>query len=100
MNHASDTAAAGNGGTLGPEQAYALLDQTTQVARRKFQPSPPWLLVTRAVMVLAALGAIWLTVRGQHPYRGRTARTSPSWWPSLSSTSPPRSLSAGTRPPG
>ena len=37
MNHASDTTAAGNGGTLGPEQAAALLDQTTQLARRRFQ---------------------------------------------------------------
>ena len=77
MNHASDTTAAGNGGTLGPEQAYAMLGQTTQLARRKFQPSPPWLLVTRAVMVLAALGAIWLTVRGQHPYRGPTGADIP-----------------------
>jgi hypothetical protein len=77
VNHASDTTAAGNGGTLGPEQAAALLDQTTQQARRKFQPSPPWLLVTRAVMVLAALGAIWLSVRGQHPYRGPTAADTP-----------------------
>ena len=42
MNHTSGTAAAGNGGTFGPEQAAALLDQTTQQARRKFQPSPPW----------------------------------------------------------
>ena len=77
MNHTSDSAAAGDGGTLGPEQAAALLDQTTQQARRKFQPSPPWLLVTRAVMVLAALGAIWLSVRGQHPYRGPTAADIP-----------------------
>lgn len=77
MNHKSDTTAAGNGGTLGPEQAAALLDQTTQQARRKFQPSPPWLLVTRAAMVLAALGAIWLSVRGQHPYRGPTAADIP-----------------------
>ncbi|HEY5359253.1 MAG TPA: hypothetical protein VIJ82_16490 [Streptosporangiaceae bacterium] len=77
MNHTSDTTAAGNGGTLGPEQAAALLDQTTQQARRKFQPSPPWLLVTRAVMVLAALGAIWLSVREQHPYRGPTAADIP-----------------------
>jgi hypothetical protein len=58
MNHASGTAAADNGGTFGPEQAAALLDQTTQRARRKLQPSPPWLLATRAVMVLAALGAV------------------------------------------
>jgi hypothetical protein len=77
MNHTSGTAAADNGGTFGPEQAAALLDQTTQQARRKFQPSPPWLLVTRAVMVLAALGAIWLSVRGQHPYRGPTAADIP-----------------------
>ena len=76
MNH-TPGATAGNGGTFGPEQAAALLDQTTQRARRKFQPSPPWLLVTRAVMVLAALGAIWLSVRGQHPYRGPTAADIP-----------------------
>jgi uncharacterized membrane protein len=77
MNHTSDTTAAGNGGAFGPEQAAALLDQTTQQARRKFQPSPPWLLATRAVLVLAALGAIWLSVRGQHPYRGPTAADIP-----------------------
>jgi hypothetical protein len=77
VNHTSDTTAAGNGGTFGPEQAAALLDQTTQQARRKFQPSPPWLLATRAVLVLAALGAIWLSVRGQHPYRGPTAADIP-----------------------
>jgi hypothetical protein len=76
MNHTSDTTA-GNGGAFGPEQAAALLDQTTQQARRKFQPSPPWLLATRAVLVLAALGAIWLSVRGQHPYRGPTAADIP-----------------------
>jgi hypothetical protein len=26
--------------------------------------------MTRAVLVLAALGAVWLSVRGQHPYKG------------------------------
>ena len=77
MNTTPDLTTAGNGGTFGPEQAAALLGQTTQQARRKFQPSPPWLLVTRAVMVLAALGAIWLSVRGQHPYRGPTAADIP-----------------------
>jgi hypothetical protein len=77
VNHTSDTTAAGNGGALGPEQAAALLDQATQQARRKFQPSPPWLLVTRAVLVLAALGAIWLSVRGQHPYQGPTGADIP-----------------------
>jgi hypothetical protein len=76
MNHTSHTAA-GNGGTFDPEQAAALLDQTTQRARRRLQPAPPWLLVTRAVMVLAACGAVWLSVRGQHPYRGPTTADIP-----------------------
>ena len=80
MNHppsTNETAAADNGGDFNPQEAAALLDQTTQQARRKLEPSPPWLLVTRAVLVLAALGAIWLSVRGQHPYRGPTAADIP-----------------------
>jgi hypothetical protein len=72
MNHTPDPSAVGDGGAFDPQQAAALLDHTTQQARRELQPSPPWLLATRAVLVLAALGTIWLTVRGQHPYRGPT----------------------------
>jgi len=74
MNQATE---AGNGGTFDPREAAVLLDQTTRQARRQLQPSPPWLLATRAVMVLAALGAIWLSVRQQHPYRGPTAADIP-----------------------
>src|SRR5580700_4915470 len=70
-------AAAGNGGTFDPQQAAALLSQTTEQARRQLEPSPPWLLATRAVMVLLACGTAWLTVRGQHPYRGPTAAAIP-----------------------
>ena len=77
MNHTPDTTTAGNGGNFDPRQAAALLDQTTRQAQRGFEPSPPWLLVTRAVMVLAACGAIWLSVRGQHPYKGPTAADIP-----------------------
>jgi hypothetical protein len=70
MNHTSDTTAAGNGGTFDPREAAALLDQTRRQARRQFQPDQPWLLAIRAVLVLAALGTVWLSVRGQHPYQG------------------------------
>jgi hypothetical protein len=77
MNHIPDATAAGDGGAFDPQHAAALLDQTTQQARRELEPSPPWLLVIRAVLVLAALGAIWLSVRGQHPYRGPTAADIP-----------------------
>ena len=69
MNHTSDTTA-GNGGTFDPREAAALLDQTRRQARRQFQPDQPWLLAIRAVLVLAALGTVWLSVRGQHPYQG------------------------------
>jgi hypothetical protein len=71
MNHTSDTAA-GNGDTFSPQQAAALLDEATWEARRKLVPNPPWVLVTRGVLVLAACGAVWLSVRGQHPYTGPT----------------------------
>ena len=77
MNHTPDTTAAGNGGNFDPQQAAALLDQTTQQARRQLEPSPPWLLVIRAVLVLAVCGAVWLSVRGQHPYTGPTAAGPP-----------------------
>ena len=78
MNPAPGTSApAGNGGGFDPRQAAALLDQTTQDARRKLAPSPPWLLAARGVAVLAALGAIWLSVRGQHPYQGPTGADIP-----------------------
>jgi len=77
MNPTPTTSADDGGGGFDPQQAAALLDQTTTQARRKLAPSPPWLLATRAVAVLAALGAIWLTVRGQHPYTGPTGADVP-----------------------
>jgi|SRR5450755_547625 uncharacterized protein YybS (DUF2232 family) len=78
MNHTPDsTTAVGNGGNFDPRQAAALLDQTTQQTRRKLAPAQPWLLTIRAVMVLAVLGACWLNVRGQHPYRGPTSAVAP-----------------------
>jgi len=69
MNPTSGTTA-DNGGTFDPRDAAALLDQTSRQARRQFEPAQPWLLAIRAVLVLAALGAVWLSVRGQHPYQG------------------------------
>ena len=70
MNPTSGTTAAGNGGNFDPREAAALLDQTRRQARRQFEPAQPWLLAIRAVLVLATLGTVWLSVRGQHPYQG------------------------------
>ena len=59
MNHTPDNeTVTDNDSPLDPQEAAALLDQTTQQARRKLAPSPPWLLATRALAVLAALGGI------------------------------------------
>jgi hypothetical protein len=56
--------------TLDARHAATLLDETSRQAKRHLEPYPPWLTATRAVLVLAGCGAIWLQVRGQHPYRG------------------------------
>jgi hypothetical protein len=71
MNHTPDNETiTGNQSPLDPQEAAALLDQTTQHARRKFQPNPPMLNVFRGFVVLVAFGGLWLSVRGQHPYTG------------------------------
>jgi hypothetical protein len=53
-----------------PREAATLLDETQRQARRQFSASTPLLSLLRAVVVLIAYGAIWLSVRGQHPYTG------------------------------
>jgi hypothetical protein len=68
----NETAAADDDGELDPQEAAALLEQTKRQARRKFNPNPPLLSLLRAVVVLGAYGAVWLSVREQHPYKGPT----------------------------
>lgn len=72
MNEAPDTsqAASADSGGFGPQEAAALASQAGKQAKRRFEPNPPLLSAIRALAVLAAYGAIWLSVRGQHPYRG------------------------------
>lgn len=78
MNATPDTATtADNGGDFDPRQAAALLGQTTHQARRRFEAHPPWLLAVRGIGVLIVYGAIWLSVRGQHPYHYPTAAAAP-----------------------
>jgi hypothetical protein len=77
MNPTPDTAAAANGGSFDPEQAAALLDQTTQQARRRIEPYPPWLLTIRAFIALTIYGTVWLSVRGQHPFNHPTSAVFP-----------------------
>ena len=57
-------------GELDPREAAALLAQTTREAERQFEIRPPILMLAGAVTVLVAYGAVWFSVRHQHPYSG------------------------------
>jgi hypothetical protein len=73
MNTTHDQAPTGGpdgGGTLDPRDAAALLDQTQRQARRQLEPQKPVVVLLQAAVVLTVYGAIWLSVRGQDPYRG------------------------------
>jgi hypothetical protein len=72
MPGAHDSPAAGEG-PLDPREAARLLERTTREAKRKFELSSPLLSLLGAGVVLVALGAVWLGVRDQHPYKGPTA---------------------------
>jgi hypothetical protein len=65
-----ETVTAGEGDELDPRAAATLLEQTTRRAQRQFDLRPPLLMLTGAAVVLVAYGAVWWSVRGQHPYSG------------------------------
>jgi hypothetical protein len=77
MNQIRETIPTDNGDEFDPGAAAALLGRTTAAARRQFEPYPPWLLVVRAVLALGVYGALWLSVRGQHPYAHPTVAVIP-----------------------
>jgi hypothetical protein len=60
-------------GGLDPRQAARLLAQTQRQAQRDLDFRSPWLTLLAAAVVLVAFGAVWMSVRGQHPYKGPTA---------------------------
>lgn len=62
-------------GELDPREAAALIRQTERQAQRELDlAAPPWLAALLAGVVFVGFGALWLSVRGQHPYKG------PSGW--------------------
>src|SRR6202050_788229 len=57
---------------LDPREAVKLLEETTRQAKRGFDFRTPGLSLIGATVVLLAFGALWLSVRGEHPYTGPT----------------------------
>jgi hypothetical protein len=55
---------------LGVRQAADILDRAGRRARRQFDANPPVLGLLNAVIAGVGYGAVWLSVRGQHPYDG------------------------------
>ena len=66
----NEAAAAGDEGEFDPREAAVLLQQTKRRARNRFNPNPPLMSLLRAIVAFCAYGAVWLSVRGQHPYKG------------------------------
>jgi hypothetical protein len=56
-------------GGLDPGEAAKLLAQTQRRAERELDFRSPWLSLLAAAAALVAFGSVWLSVRGQHPYR-------------------------------
>jgi hypothetical protein len=57
-------------GEFDPKTAATLLEQTSRRAQRQFEFPSPLLSLIQAAALLAAYGAIWLSVRRQNPYSG------------------------------
>lgn len=65
-----DPGADDSGRELDPREAAALLEQSRRKAQRQFNVWPPALLLVGSVLFPVAFGAVWMSVRGQHPYVG------------------------------
>jgi hypothetical protein len=57
---------------LDPREAARLLVQTQRQAQRGLDFRSPRLTLLAAAAALVAFGSVWLSVRGQHPYRHPT----------------------------
>ena len=61
---------ADDGDVLDPRDAARLLAQTEREARRQFNLSPQWINAVMGAVILLAYGSLWLSTRGQNPYKG------------------------------
>jgi len=67
MNNVEDI---DDGSTLDPRSAATIVNETRSRATRELAVSGPLLFAGGGLVVLLGYGAIWLSVRDQHPYDG------------------------------
>jgi len=58
------------GSEFDPKEAARILQEATRQARRSFDLKRPLLWVFAGTVVLLGYGALWFSVRDQHPYQG------------------------------
>src|SRR5258708_24850400 len=63
----------GEAAGLDAQGAAVIAQEARERARRELRVRRPVLFVTWGLVVLVSYGAMWLSVRGQHPYHG------PAW---------------------
>ena len=76
MNEDSGTKNVDEAPVLDPHGAAVILQQARERARRELAVRRPALFLIWGVVVFVGYGAMWLSVRGQHPYHGPA-------WPTL-----------------
>jgi hypothetical protein len=67
-----DDAATGEAG-MDPQDAAFVMRQARERAQRELAVRRPVLFLTWGLVVLVGYGALWLSVRGQHPFHGPAA---------------------------
>jgi hypothetical protein len=65
-----DGAGMGESAGLDVQQAAAIMRQARERAQRELAVRRPVLFITWGLVVLIGYGALWLSVRGQHPFHG------------------------------
>jgi hypothetical protein len=69
-HESEQTGTVDDGGELDPREAALILEQTAITARRQFEPSSPLGAILAAGVFLFGYGAVWLSMRGHHVYKG------------------------------
>ena len=67
---AEESAMPGESSEFDPKEATRVLQEATRQARRRFDLKRPLLSVSGGAVIFLAYGALWLSVRDQHPYQG------------------------------